>query len=188
MIRRVVTCQTCAVVSAALLVLAMGGCTSTTPGIAGTTNSTAPTSTAPSSTTPSDPLASVDPCTLLAPAVISQNQLRPDTSGTGPGTRYCRWDTAATAEQRRLQHRHQYLRPRRFGPTFHRWLHDHQLSGRQASRSYVPRHRRPRLCGVHWCYQHIPSRCRRCRQFRTTGPGLCEATTVAPSVEQTLPG
>jgi hypothetical protein len=37
----------------------------------------------------------VDPCSLLSPAVISQNRLQQVKSGIGPGTRYCRWDTGA---------------------------------------------------------------------------------------------
>lgn len=72
--------------------LAVGGCTGTTPGIAdGTTRSAQITS----STNGNDPLAKVDPCSLLGAAVISQNQLQPNKSGIGPGDRYCRWDTGA---------------------------------------------------------------------------------------------
>ncbi|HEX3649374.1 MAG TPA: DUF3558 family protein, partial [Pseudonocardiaceae bacterium] len=48
--------------------------------------------------TAADPLASVDPCSLLDPAVISQNQLQHDTSGNGPGDRYCSWQTAVTSD------------------------------------------------------------------------------------------
>jgi hypothetical protein len=38
-------------------------------------------------------LAAVNPCSLLDKALITANRLQPDTSGTGPGTRYCRWNT-----------------------------------------------------------------------------------------------
>jgi Protein of unknown function (DUF3558) len=82
---------------AILATLAMSGCTQSTPGAANTTSRTTKPSTRPSSMTTADPLASVNPCSLLDPAVVSQNQLQPDKSGTGPGTRYCRWDTGATA-------------------------------------------------------------------------------------------
>jgi hypothetical protein len=73
----------------------MAGCNSSTPGTASGTSKTTQPSTTPSSTTAADPLANVDPCSLLDPAVISQNQLQQVKSGIGPGTRYCRWDTGA---------------------------------------------------------------------------------------------
>jgi hypothetical protein len=80
--------------------LAAGGCTSTTPGAASTTTPTATTrdtSVSTPNSSAADPLANVDPCTLLDPAVVSQNQLQPGQSGTGPGTRYCRWTTKIAA-------------------------------------------------------------------------------------------
>lgn len=82
---------------AILATLALSGCATSTPGAASTTSRTTRPSTTPSSTTAAGPLANVDPCSLLDPAVISQNQLHPDKSGIGPGTRYCRWDTGTTA-------------------------------------------------------------------------------------------
>ena len=72
--------------------LAVGGCTSTTPGAAGGTTRSAQVT---SSASAADPLARVDPCSLLGPVVISQNQLQPNKSGIGPGDRYCRWDTGS---------------------------------------------------------------------------------------------
>ena len=95
MTRRVVQRPTPAIALAILATLAMSGCTTSTPGAASTTSRTTQPSTTPSSATAADPLANVDPCSLLDPAVISQNQLQPDKSGIGPGTRYCQWDTGA---------------------------------------------------------------------------------------------
>ncbi|HKN98111.1 MAG TPA: DUF3558 family protein [Pseudonocardiaceae bacterium] len=78
-----------------LTALVVAGCAGTTPGTAiGRTAQT--TATTPGTTTAADPLAGVDPCSLLDPAVMSQNHLHPDTSGTELGVRYCRWDTGAT--------------------------------------------------------------------------------------------
>lgn len=92
MIRRVVQHPTPAIASVILAVLVASGCTTATAGTPKTTT----ISTTPTSDTAKDPLAHVDPCSLLDQAVITANQLKPDTSGIGPGTRYCRWDTGAT--------------------------------------------------------------------------------------------
>jgi len=92
MIRRVVQHPTPAIASAILAALITSGCTTATAGTPNTTTS----STTPTSDTTKDPLARVDPCSLLDQAVITANHLQPDTSGIGPGTRYCRWDTGAS--------------------------------------------------------------------------------------------
>jgi hypothetical protein len=93
MIRRVVPHPTPVIASAILTVLVAGGCTTAT---AGTPTTNTRTSTTSTSATANDPLAHTDPCSLLDQAVITANQLKPDTSGIGPGTRYCRWDTGPT--------------------------------------------------------------------------------------------
>jgi uncharacterized protein DUF3558 len=89
------------VAMAALIAIATAACSGTTPGTATGTPSdptTPPSITStPGASTAADPLADIDPCSLLAPAVISQNQLQPDTSGTGPGDRFCRWQTAVSS-------------------------------------------------------------------------------------------
>lgn len=85
-----------AIALVAIATFAVGGCTSTTPGAASTASDTSRATPAPTSTTVVDPLAKIDPCSLLDPAVIKQNQLESDKSGTGPGTRYCQWDTGAS--------------------------------------------------------------------------------------------
>jgi hypothetical protein len=96
MTRRVVKYPTPMIASAILTVLVMGGCTTTTAGAPSTTNTRSPAGTTPTSATTKDPLAHTDPCSLLDQAVITANQLQPSKSGTGPGTRYCRWDTGAS--------------------------------------------------------------------------------------------
>jgi len=82
-----------AIASAILAVLVTGGCTTSTAGAPNTPTSTAQASITPTSAAAKDPLANVDPCSLLDQAVVSANQLQQGKSGTGPGTRYCRWDT-----------------------------------------------------------------------------------------------
>jgi hypothetical protein len=98
MTRRVVPHPTPAIVLALFAVFVMSGCTTTTPGAASTISRAAHISATPGTTTVTvtDPLSRVDPCALLDPAVIQQNQLQSDKSGTGPGSRYCQWDTGAS--------------------------------------------------------------------------------------------
>jgi uncharacterized protein DUF3558 len=81
------------------LVTLVAGCTSVTQGNPSTTRSTETTpggSTSTSnSSTADDPLAGIDPCTLLGAAIISTNQLTQGQTRPEPGARTCSWDKNA---------------------------------------------------------------------------------------------
>ena len=99
MTSRIVTHPRPVVALAIVVAITMGGCTNNTPG---TASGTTPTSTAhdpttsPSNANPAaDPLANTNPCALIDPTIVSQNQLQPGKTGTNLGARFCRWNKNA---------------------------------------------------------------------------------------------
>lgn len=88
----------------ALVTMAAASCTTTTKGdpaaSAGSTRTTdAPTSGASGATNPpgADPLATVDPCSLLSPETVSKNGLTQGQPEPEPDARTCSWDKKADA-------------------------------------------------------------------------------------------
>lgn len=85
----------------AFVMVALGACsagTQGTPGpVASTTTAQNGTGSVSTTTDTGDPLASVDPCTLLDPALLSQNQLVKSKSGIAAGARFCDWVSGPTA-------------------------------------------------------------------------------------------
>lgn len=76
-------------------VIGLSACSAPQPGSPTAEPSTAtsvPATSAPSSTAGADPLASVDPCSLLTASELSGNGLRPGKTVTAPGGRACRWE------------------------------------------------------------------------------------------------
>lgn len=97
MIRRIVRSRTSITALTALSALMLAGCAGTTPGTATGTTGQETTASNSDAAAAADPLAGVDPCALLDPAVISQNHLQRNASGTESGARYCRWGTGPVA-------------------------------------------------------------------------------------------
>lgn len=100
MIRSVVN-RHLSVAALVIVALGLGACSSSTSGSPGPETAATTTqlgSSGPATSTENgDPLASTDPCSLLDASVISQNQLSQGKSGTGPGNRNCRWNSAPGA-------------------------------------------------------------------------------------------
>jgi hypothetical protein len=81
----------------AIVVAACSTGTSGSPSPSPTTASapTSRTSAAPATT--ASRLASIDPCSLLDPAIIAKNNMTKDQVGAAAGARYCSWQDHATA-------------------------------------------------------------------------------------------
>lgn len=88
----------------ALVALAATSCTSTTTGNPAATTGPTRTTDAPGSgstsaanPTGADPLAAIDPCSLLSPETVSKNQLTQGEPEPEPGARTCSWAKKADA-------------------------------------------------------------------------------------------
>ncbi len=80
--------------------ITLGACSSPTqdPTPATSTDSSpAGSSTATSGSSNADPLASVDPCSLLTPSQLTQHNLAADSSGEEAGARFCSWRRPETS-------------------------------------------------------------------------------------------
>ncbi len=79
--------------AAAAAVVGLGACSPQSPGTAvgNSSTSSAPTTTASSGGSTGSPLASVDPCTLIAKADATSSGLEAGQTVQAPGARECRW-------------------------------------------------------------------------------------------------
>ncbi|HEX3779678.1 MAG TPA: DUF3558 family protein [Pseudonocardiaceae bacterium] len=75
-------------VAAGVVVSACSGQTTGNPTPTTSSSGSAPTSSASSN---ADPLAAVDPCSLISKALVTQNVLQQDPTPSVPGGRGCRW-------------------------------------------------------------------------------------------------
>lgn len=76
----------------AVAVIGLSACSSQNPGNPAASSSTPATATTGGATSTADPLASVDPCTLVTQHMLTTNQWQPGQSVTAPGGRACRWE------------------------------------------------------------------------------------------------
>jgi hypothetical protein len=74
------------------------GSPSPTGSASATTQTDSPSTPATSASAAADPLARTNPCTLLDPAIASQNQLTHGAPETGPAIRFCRWSTPISTD------------------------------------------------------------------------------------------
>ena len=91
----------------AAAIVGLSACTSQNSGTPSATNTTSPAPTSSGGTTSGQvSLASVDPCSLITPAQLSNNQLQPGQSVAAAGGRGCRWhrpDDGATLDGYNIQ-------------------------------------------------------------------------------------